>query len=66
MANTRHPRNSLLQHAGREYKGARALIDLGVAYPVPDWADAWMTVQNRMIEALAVLREEMQFLQQDA
>jgi hypothetical protein len=62
LENVATVRNSLLQHTGREQKGARALMDLGVEYPVLDWADAWITVQNRMIEALAVLREELQFL----
>src|SRR5205823_1249401 len=56
-------RNSLLQHSGTEHRGAQALIDLGIGYPVLDWAQAWITVQARMIDALAVMREELQLAQ---
>jgi hypothetical protein len=66
LVNVVHVRNSLIQHSGREHAGVRALTDLGVAYPVADWGDAWITVQTRTLEALGVLREEIQILHQEA
>lgn len=52
-------RNSLV-HTGTEYQSARALPGLGVEYPITDWAEAWSIVQERVIDALAALREEIQ------
>ena len=57
-------RNSLFQHSGTEHKGVRALNELGIRYPVPDWAGAWIILQTEIIGALSVLREEVQVLHQ--
>jgi hypothetical protein len=52
-------RNGLFQHSGTEHRGVRALTDLGIAFPVTDWRSAWTIVQQRTIDALNALREEI-------
>ncbi len=59
LAAVTNVRNSL-QHAGNERRGVSGLTLLGLPYPVVDPQYAWQVVQRRTIDALGVLREEIQ------
>jgi hypothetical protein len=39
-----------------------AWTHLGVAYPPPDWADAWNVVRGQLVEAINAIREEISVL----
>jgi hypothetical protein len=53
-------RNALFQHSGTEHCGLNALSRLGIQYPVTDWESAWITLQQKTIDAFNRLREEIQ------
>jgi hypothetical protein len=48
-----------LQHASADTDGILALKELGLNYPIMDWAGAWDTIRGRTIDALDAIREEL-------
>jgi hypothetical protein len=50
-------------HTGAQSKGARALLRLGVTYPVDSWQSAWVAVRRAATDALEVIRNEVYALQ---
>lgn len=47
------------QHTGVDSKGLAAVPSLGVNLASGDWASAWDVVRGRLVDALAVIREEV-------
>ena len=47
------------QHAEASDRAVRALNELGIGYPVSDFAQAWATVSAKTVEALGAIREEL-------
>lgn len=47
------------QHGAAGQRAAKALIDLGIGYPISGWPEAWEMVQSRTIEAVDAIREEL-------
>lgn len=49
-----------VQHAKARPKGADALAELGIGFPVSDWAWAWEMIKFHAVNALDAIREEIQ------
>jgi hypothetical protein len=48
------------QHSAAGRRGAAAMIDLGAGFPPPNWTAAWAVIERRALDALSVIREELQ------
>jgi hypothetical protein len=48
------------QHSAAGRRGAAAMIDLGAGFPPPSWTSAWEVIERRAIDALGVIRDELQ------
>ena len=45
------------QHGGAAAKGVKALAELGIDYPIRDYAKAWDQIRSKTVAALTDLRE---------
>jgi hypothetical protein len=45
------------QHSGAAAKGVKALAELGIDYPIRDYAKAWDQIRSKTVAALTDLRE---------
>jgi len=48
------------QHAGADERGHYAMRRLGLQLPATSWREAWATIQARGVNALNVIREELE------
>jgi hypothetical protein len=52
-------RHKLYQHVGTESRGVTSLGSLSIRYPISDFYTAWNVIRAQVIDAVAVLREEV-------
>jgi hypothetical protein len=50
------------QHVDAQDDGIVKMAQLGLRWPIDDYALAWQTIQARMVEALNSLRAEIELL----
>jgi len=55
----KHARDAA-QHVQATFQAARELPRLGLSYPITDYAQAWRSVTAYVIDALRILREELE------